>query len=685
VASDRIFSWVILLALMASPALGQSAAVRLTDALEENRLGQHLRVLEDPQETLTFQDVSQGAAAQRFQPYQGVNPNFGITRSAYWVAWEVQNQSTKPVWILDIIPTLERVDLYVAHPGGKTEHLSLGSILPQGNQPFVHPGIYFRLPLKAGETYRFFLRAQGRSGVILPLVMFDEEAFRQHSVREARVFGLFYGLLGTMVIYNLVLLLLLRDRTYAVYLLLILTAAFLQLVLDGYARPLLYPNHGDLDQLFLLWGGFLLSGLVVLFFRFSHKVGSPVKRTSLGLDLILAVTLAFQLVTLADWFSGQEYYITLAHLNFLVAFLAVVMVAGYGLYFVQRGVRYTWLFLGGYLFLLLGGLGIILVSEGWIPANSWSLNSLKMGIGVDMVLFSLALAWRVQILQTEKSLAQDMGLQHLQESLAKAQENEALKQAQAELKIAHQQAEEAFQQAERRREKTEQATRFKDRFVFLVTQEIRSPLIAILTMTQTLDLEPDNPLSPTQKETVSRVWARGQEFLKTMDSLLQLNRVQTGKMPVDMGWIPIWPRVEEVMLRREEVERKGITLKSDITDHDRLWADPEMFTEVLRNLVSNAVKFCDSGDTILISLDKNHPNTLRVSDTGPGIPPAMLPDLFRDDVKTTMAGSRGEPGAGLGLPLCRELMAAQGGSIRVESRLGGGTTVFAEFPPGPKE
>jgi len=98
------------------------------------------------------------------------------------------------------------------------------------------------------------------------------------------------------------------------------------------------------------------------------------------------------------------------------------------------------------------------------------------------------------------------------------------------------------------------------------------------------------------------------------------------------------------------------------------------------NLLSNAVKFCKRGDRITVFVPPGLPCTIAVRDTGKGISPAIIGDLFREEVKTTTPGTAGEKGTGLGLPLCAEIIAGHHGSITVESEEGVGSTFFVTLP-----
>lgn len=127
-------------------------------------------------------------------------------------------------------------------------------------------------------------------------------------------------------------------------------------------------------------------------------------------------------------------------------------------------------------------------------------------------------------------------------------------------------------------------------------------------------------------------------------------------------------------------EEKGIVLVNSISPSARVYADPPLFDEVARNLVSNAIKFSREGDRVEAFTPEGSPSTVALRDAGVGVDSFALPNIFRQEVKTTMPGTAGEKGTGLGLPYCHEIMTAHGGSITVDTKQGEGSVFYAAFP-----
>jgi CheY-like chemotaxis protein len=131
---------------------------------------------------------------------------------------------------------------------------------------------------------------------------------------------------------------------------------------------------------------------------------------------------------------------------------------------------------------------------------------------------------------------------------------------------------------------------------------------------------------------------------------------------------------------RHVADQKGVTLVNDVPEGTRLYADFQIFNEVVGNLVTNALKFTRANDTIRLFVPDDNPTAIAVADTGVGVDPTVLPHLFRHDVKTTVKGLSGEIGTGMGLPFCHDVMVAHGGDLTVAENPGGGSLFVASLP-----
>lgn len=244
---------------------------------------------------------------------------------------------------------------------------------------------------------------------------------------------------------------------------------------------------------------------------------------------------------------------------------------------------------------------------------------------------------------------------------------EERKQAQSELKFAKDEAEEA--------------NKLKDKFVSLVSHDFRSPFNSIVGFLKVLESEAADRLKAEEKEMINKVLDNCDYMLKMITGILDLSRIRTGKITLGREFVD-GGLITGLVLENMKLlaEKKGIRIVNEIPFETRLFVDMELFQEVIRNLVSNAIKFCREGDQITISVSMGNEISLVVKDSGIGIPPDLLGKLFKREEKTTTIGTAGEKGTGLGLPFSSEIMTVHGGSLSVESEVGKGSTFFAKLP-----
>jgi protein-histidine pros-kinase len=229
----------------------------------------------------------------------------------------------------------------------------------------------------------------------------------------------------------------------------------------------------------------------------------------------------------------------------------------------------------------------------------------------------------------------------------------------------------------------QEANRLKSVFLANMSHELRTPLNAIIGFSEFLIDEKPGALNPKQKEYLADVLNSGRHLLQLINDVLDLSKVEAGKMEVRRELFSVRRAIEEVCTGTASMAAaKGITVRREMTDTiDQVDLDRQKFIQVLYNLLSNAVKFSNEGSEVSISATR-HDGALEVSvrDWGIGILREDLEKLFVEFQQLDSGSARRFEGTGLGLALTKKLVEVQGGSIAVESERGRGSKFTIRLP-----
>jgi PAS domain S-box-containing protein len=228
-----------------------------------------------------------------------------------------------------------------------------------------------------------------------------------------------------------------------------------------------------------------------------------------------------------------------------------------------------------------------------------------------------------------------------------------------------------------------EANRLKTEFLANMSHELRTPLNGIIGFSEFLIDEKPGTLNAKQKEYVGDVLNSGRHLLQLINDVLDLAKVESGKMQLHPETFPIEIAIDEVCsVLFPMVKNKNITIRREVAGEARsVMLDRRKFVQVLYNLLSNGIKFNDEGGEIRILADLCEPGCLRlrISDTGIGIDPADFPKLFVEFQQLDSGATRRFDGTGLGLALTKKIIEFQGGSIEVQSELGVGSTFTVQW------
>jgi len=223
----------------------------------------------------------------------------------------------------------------------------------------------------------------------------------------------------------------------------------------------------------------------------------------------------------------------------------------------------------------------------------------------------------------------------------------------------------------------------KDKFFSIISHDLRGPFSGFLGLTDMMakDLE-DLSLRELRKMSQA-IYKSANSVYKLLDDLLQWSRLQLGKIPYNPETITLKEIVNNSLYTlRELANNKEINLSIDVPDDFAVYCDRNMITGVIRNLVTNGIKFTHRGGRIKIFINKVEGDfaEIAVEDNGVGIPNEIQDKIFRLDSQVSTKGTEQETGSGLGLILCKEFVEKHGGIMYFNSKENEGTTFFFTLP-----
>ncbi len=216
----------------------------------------------------------------------------------------------------------------------------------------------------------------------------------------------------------------------------------------------------------------------------------------------------------------------------------------------------------------------------------------------------------------------------------------------------------------------------KDKFFSIIAHDLRTPFNGLIGMTQLFSEHIESYTLDDLKKGFDALQKTSKTVYELLENLLTWSRLQRGAIDYFPQEIALSRLVTTIFsLFQANTEHKQITIINDIAPTIMAYADLNMVNTVLRNLLSNALKFTQQGGVIRLS-GREHDDCVEIAitDTGIGMKPEEMEKLFRIDVKFIRIGTSGEKGTGLGLVLCKELIAQNHGRLWVESEVGKGTT-----------
>ena len=645
----RFAALALLLGLVAGLARGDDAAVLTsqTDSLRPYPAVNYFCV--PAAQTPSLDDLLRAPDAWPWRATGDRMANLGFTSDHCWFHFTVRNQDNpNHEWRLVVnYALLGELDTYVLSADGeRLNHFSAGMDRAFEDRSNAEATPSFPLHLPAGEQRDLYLKVVSPHSIQLPLALMSNPEFQSATLAHTLVQGLFFGGMLVMILYNLSLFFSIREKAYFLYVCWSLAITLFMAVLHGYAQKYLWPGSALIGQYIL---HYLLPLLVILPSLFTlHFLDLPERSPPLARLLKGLVTVGVGLLLVAP-FVSRELLIPVAVLAILAMDFGILLV---GVLRTSAGDPDARVFTLAWLCFIVGAAAMSLNKYGLVPRNSVTENLLQIGVFLEVILLSLALARRINRLKEAHALS-------------------VRDKAVAEM--------DAFKAGARNQAKSE--------FLATMSHEIRTPMNGIIGMT---DLLRRTTLSGQQAQYVDTIYQSTQSLVTVINDILDYSRIESGKLELEYQEVDVENLVDDcVRLFSLRATETGVPLYTFIDSRvpQRIHTDPIRVKQVLTNLLSNAYKFTDRGQVALHLSVRQPPDgrghcvmMLEVVDTGIGLDEAQQQNLFQVFSQGNRGSRHKSQGAGLGLTICKRLTELLGGEIGVSSSLGRGATFWVTLP-----
>jgi signal transduction histidine kinase/ActR/RegA family two-component response regulator len=582
-----------------------------------------------------------------FWPWQAGDasvPNFGFTRDICWFRLSMVNRSNQASdWFVHVdYAPLGEVLYLLTGDGEVLRRDRSGNDLPFDERPYAHQSLVFPLPAARGETRDIYLRVQSPHSVQVPLSIVEAETFKRRSDATLMVQGLFFGAMAVMILYNLFLYISIRERAYLLYVCWSVVITLFQAWLHGFAHRFLWPDSPMISSHAV---SYILPLIVLLPSLFTLHFLDLAQRAP-KLATILRIHAVAGTVLLLITPFVDRYIIHPVDVVFVLTMDISIFVVG--MTRAWAGDPDARIFTIAWTCFIAGAAAMALNKYGIVPRNAWTENLVQIGIFLEVVLLSLALADRINRLKEA----------HADSIRAKAR---------AEL--------EAFKAGARNQAKSE--------FLATMSHEIRTPMNGVLGM---VDLLKRTRMDTQQSQYVDTIFQSTQSLLTVINDILDYSRIEAGRLELETIDTAMEPLLDDcIALFALHASEKGLPLLTYVDSRvpEVVATDPVRLKQVITNLLSNAFKFTEEGEVALHVTLREPPDEngqckllFEVSDTGVGLDEKQRRNLFRAFSQADSSTTRRYGGSGLGLTISRRICEMMGGEIGVNSTPGRGATFW---------
>lgn len=554
--------------------------------------------------------------------------NFSFTPKTLWVRFQVENTAMKHPYLVIENPLLEYLDIWIFEKEKLITSFQLGNRFPFLNRVIRARDFAAPLQLEKDKKYEIYIQTKSKDVLKMPIHFEPEVEFQISYTNKSTLLGIYYGSILVMILYNLFLYIYLRVRIFLYYTFFLFFAFAFASSQNGIAYEYFWPNATNFVYLanpilcaFYI-GSFVIFSREYLNLKYHPRINSISK-------IVAAIAFAFAILAFVlD-------YQTIVYLNTALGLIGLLFCFAFGVYSLQLKYPMAKFYLLGFSSFFMGAIFYALQDLAWIPSNDFTVYAMQIGSGIEMVLFSLGLAFRMKLVEDKKR---------------QAEEN------------------------------------LKTRTMFLanMSHEIRTPMNGILG---SVDFLKQTNLDLHQKQYVEILEKTGNLLLNLINDILDLSKLESGKIALERSSNSLKSLIFDLSEFYSAMKGKpNVKFRFEVPKNiaEYYLYDEFRLKQVFHNLLGNAYKFTEQGTIgFYVKVLEDHDTftrfEIKITDTGIGMDPETVQNLFQPFSQADSSFSRKFGGTGLGLFISKRLIEEMDGSIAVESHKRKGTTFAVEL------
>lgn len=600
-------------------------------------------LIKDRKRTITIDDVvPQGQFNDQFLQSNNIRQKRGFFERANWIRFEIVNESDERDWLLEFaFPLIHELDVFIEEDGQVKQLYQLGADYPFHERVIEHRHLVFNLEIEQGTSKTFYILAVGSGDLHPPIILWDKDTYIEKSVNEFILLGIFYGIIFVMIIYNLFLFFGLRMRSYLYYVFMIIFTLLGKLSINGIAYQYIWPNSPKFNLIAApIWVP-IACMFVLVFSRSFLDIDRYIPSFRWAFYLLLILNGLIIVTLLFSRYVALYFMIIFSITTFFVTLTVAVIC-------LIRGARQARFYLLGWCIFLTGVSLTLLERAVVIPYSLITEYAGQAALTIEVVLLSLALADKINIIRKEKQLAEKESKEHQELALKNLQK----------------------------------ADKLKDEFLAITSHELRTPLYGMIGIAESLQDGVSGKVSQNMKQQLSMIVKSGQRLTYLVDEILDFSKLKYDSLDLELKPVYINSVINIVLaISKPLIKDKPIKLINNVTQSlPPVLADENRLQQIFHNLIDNAIKYTEQGEVTITATTQNEFIIVKVSDTGQGISEEQLDIIFQPFQQGAESTSRDSSGVGIGLNIAQDLIKLHNGKLHVSSEVGKGSTFEVTFP-----